>query len=152
MKSQFSHYLSLYRNLWNYLLHTNDFTLYIKEIRPFFMPIWRLKNPPLADCVHRSKKINITKLWTFVHVGRKCNHKKQPILAKPHGPPICPTFNPVRPMIQHSFLFKKKSTCQKHFHIKSHLTTNYVDSIDMQNDNTVNSYSHLIMKHFWWTT
>jgi len=48
--------LSLYRNLWNYLLHTNDFTLYIKEIRPFFMPIWRLKNPPLADCVHRSKK------------------------------------------------------------------------------------------------
>lgn len=26
---------------------------------------------------------------------------------------------------------------------------NYVDSIDMQNDNTVKSYSHLIMKHFW---
>ena len=84
MKSQFSHYLSLYRNLWNYLLHTNDFTLYIKEIRPFFMPIWRLKNPPLADCVHRSKKnqyhktLDICTCWQKVQSLKTAHSSKTP--------------------------------------------------------------------------
>lgn len=76
--------LSLYRNLWNYLLHTNDFTLYIKEIRPFFMPIWRLKNPPLADCVHRSKKnqyhktLDICTCWQKVQSLKTAHSSKTP--------------------------------------------------------------------------
>merc|ERR1712110_1067388 len=44
------------------------------KIKPIFHADLLFKNPPLADCVQRRKKINITKLWTFVHVGRKCNH------------------------------------------------------------------------------
>ena len=76
--------LSLYRNLWNYLLHTNDFTLYIKEIRPFFMPIWRLKNPPLADCVHSSKKnqyhktLDICTCWQKVQSLKTAHSSKTP--------------------------------------------------------------------------
>lgn len=44
------------------------------------MPFCRLKTP-LADCVQRSKKINITKtLDNLYMLADKCNQLKQPII------------------------------------------------------------------------